>query len=97
MSLKKVKRILAVSLAVMLAIPPNVYGGPLVARAEENDSGSESTTEGYTVTEIGSSYIEQRALLQSDKWLKGTSAEDIMDSDYLPTSIDVKIKEGIAQ
>lgn len=97
MSLKKVKRILAVSLAVMLAIPPNVYGGSLVARAEESDSGSEPTAEGYTVTEIGSSYMEQRSLVQSDKWLKGTSAQDIMDSDYLPTSIDVKMKEGIAQ
>ena len=91
MSLKKVKRVLAVSLAVMLAIPPNVYGGPLVARAEEDDSGA--AAERYMVTEISDSYKDRKELVENEKWLKGTSEEDIINSGCLPTTIDVKIQQ----
>lgn len=95
MNLKKVKRILAVSLAVMLAIPPNVYGGPLVARAEENGSGSESAAESYTVTEIGESYLYQQTYLNNSKWLKGTPYTYFTNNNNLPTTIDVKIAKNI--
>ena len=45
MNLKKLKRVLAVSLAVMLAVPPNVYGGPAEVKAEEIQESEEAPAE----------------------------------------------------
>ena len=89
MNLKKVKRILAAALAVLLAVPTVSYGGVSEVHAEEASDNTADAAEGgeYTlVTEIESIDISDQV------WFLGARVPDIMEE--LPNTLTVHLSKS---